>query len=269
MDIFSDATISPGETDGTYDVRLSLSLTGAIAAIVLDFYRERPFLRLASGVLGIPLLLASVLAFLFISFDWWDTAVYGALLTSAAVFSSSRFHVYMAADDSKDTTAESPGAPAPAKPPLAPLEAALRESLEGEAQSQEKAQSHFKWGLVALVVGVTMCVTVVWRILTGGADVPPGFSFLASVGLALGLLSAVLLNSCGKAQNAAARLSRQVHRLRELEVAMSLAASEVSEDAKAAARSRVLDLLLVPWVGDGKGDVLLPTIDQANEQGAG
>lgn len=264
MDIFSDATMSPGETDGTYDVRLSLSLTGAIAVIVLDFFRERPFLRFATGLFGIPLLLASVWAVFSISFDWWDTAVYGALLTSAAVFSSSRFYVYMAADDPQDAIAETSSVGAPAETGLAPLEAALRESLDGEAQSQGRARTHFQWGLVALVVSVTMCVAVVWRMLTGG-DMPPGFSLLASAGLALGMLSGFLLHSSGKAQKVAARFGRQVYRLRELEVAVALVGSAVSEDSRALARSRVLDLLLEPWEGDRRGGILLPAIDEEDD----
>lgn len=249
MDIFSETTIRPGETDGTYDVRLSLSLTGAVAVTVLDFFRDRPILRFATGLLGIPLVLGGVWALINIGFDWWDIVVYGALLTGAAVFSSTIFNVYMAAEDDDPPGEELNEVGTVAKEARSPLDVAVQESLEGQAASQREAWGRFRWGLLSLLLGAAMCGTSVMTLL-GARDAIWWPYFWLNVGLGSVLVAGVLLYSSAKAQMRSALFGSQLMRLRDLQVAISLADTQTGENAKASSRDRIIDVLLRSGPGE-------------------
>lgn len=252
MDIFSKTTISPGREEGTYDVRLSLSLTGALAMTVVDFFRPRPAVRFAAGLLGIPLVMGGGWAVLSLEggfSDWWDIVVYGAILTGTSVFSSSRFNVTMAdVDTTQGAEIAETGAPYDAIP--APLRVAQDEALDGLSQSQREARGRFSWGLLCLVVGVAMFGTNVLLLLTEGGAATWHPMLWTSVGTALVLTAGVLLRSWRSAQHRAETIRRELARLREMEAAFVLTELQEDEAMKSAATERIVRILLGPGYDD-------------------
>ncbi|GMV04443.1 MAG: hypothetical protein AMXMBFR53_07230 [Gemmatimonadota bacterium] len=242
MDVFSDATLRQGAVPGNYDVRLSLSLTGALAVIVLDFYRERPALRFVTGLMGIPLLLGGAWAFLSVGFEWWDTLAFGMLLAGAAVFSSDRFNVYMA-DGGPAATDDAGATVGPAAPDGA-LATARTEAMEGRDRALGEARSRFRWGLFALVSAAGLGLAGTLTFLTGAGDSTWRSGLAVAAGLVLGLVSAVLLHASERARDAELLYAGQLRRVQELEAALRLAVHDTGADGRAEERARVLGVLL-------------------------
>lgn len=188
MDILTGVRISGTEDQGRFNVTLSPSLTGAIALVVVDFYREHPFLRGATAYVGIPLLLLGAWGFLTLGFEWWDVAVYGALLSALAVFSSSRFHVVMAAPpEEADADAEEVAAVAT---PLGPLASARKHAEEFRDQARAREASSMRGAAwLGAVAGVCLVGGAAFLAVTSA----PGWGLIAGLGLGTGLASAFWL----------------------------------------------------------------------------